>query len=95
MPQAMDLGPLAQPLFYQYKCIYGSAKASCINESDGFCWQTQANIQPAGHNQSPGLLLASQSSAGLLEYLAPQPRACPHAFHPFTPGQGRRAAAAV
>ena len=31
----MDLGPLAQPLFYQYKCINGSAKASCIKRSNG------------------------------------------------------------
>ena len=23
LPQAMGLGPLAQPLFYQYKCTYG------------------------------------------------------------------------
>jgi hypothetical protein len=36
MPQAMDLGPLAQPLFYQYKCINGSAKASCIKRFDKF-----------------------------------------------------------
>jgi len=35
LPQAMDLGPLAQPLFYQYKCINGSAKASCVSRSDG------------------------------------------------------------
>ena len=35
LPQAMDLGPLAQSLFYQYKCINGSAKASCFKGSDG------------------------------------------------------------
>jgi len=31
----MDLGPLAQPLFYQYKCINSPANASYIKGSDG------------------------------------------------------------
>ena len=26
LPQAMGLGPLAQPLFYQYKCTYEPAE---------------------------------------------------------------------
>ena len=85
----MGLGPLAQPLFYQYNCIIGSAKASCIKRSDGSLLTDAGQIQSDGHNQSPGLSLPSQSSAILLEYLAPQPRACP----PCAPSPHPRAGA--
>ena len=33
LPQAMGLGPLAQPLFYQYKCTFGRAEPHWRNRS--------------------------------------------------------------
>ena len=33
LPQAMGSGPLAQPLFYQYRCTYGQADRLCRNGS--------------------------------------------------------------
>ena len=36
LPQAMGSGPLAQPLFYQYKCTSGTAEPLQLLESEGF-----------------------------------------------------------
>ena len=33
LPQAMGSGPLALPLFYQYRCTYGQADRLCCNGS--------------------------------------------------------------
>ena len=64
LPQAMGLGPLAQPLLYQYKCTFGRAERL----------QGNGSAQNLGKYGSSSLLTIKTSRSGPNRAAPAQPR---------------------